>query len=454
MPLLEDGQQVGSWTVQRRIGKGGNGEVYEVKDESGRSAALKILQSPHADSVPYQRFRREIDTLRSLGDLKGVLPLLDAHLPEEPNRRDRAWYVMPLAEPLADALRGRQVAEVVAAIATLAEVLVGLHADGIGHRDIKPENLYWYDGGPALGDFGLVSAPGGDAITEPGRVPGAFGYIADEMMQRPDLAEAPPADVFSLAKTLWKLLTPAALFPAQGPLQADCGPSTLERSLTVPRADGLDRILEAATRPAESRLTMAQFAAELRRWLAVTAGAGLPPGTDEAVAAARGSMTSTLRERDETAAIARDTKLARRYLVDASAEVIEAVRTVDPSGAVVGTLAIGRSYQLIEQPVESGTPLYTSTFHYGARVKREAGYREEVLVAAFVVQVAGDGQAVVSGMLLEGDEETQNNTFRRLQDRTARLGGELEAAIDEVVAEAAQALPDVLAAFAARGEPA
>ena len=40
-------------------------------------------------------------TVRSLGERPGVLPILDAHLPESPTKRDRAWYVMPLAEPLA-----------------------------------------------------------------------------------------------------------------------------------------------------------------------------------------------------------------------------------------------------------------------------------------------------------------------------------------------------------------
>src|ERR1700733_14950418 len=123
--MPEGGDRLGEWTVVRYIDRGGNGEVYEVEGPGG-PAALKIINERRADSERYARFRREIETVRALGERPGVLPILDSHLPEEPSRRDRGWYVMPLATPLAGHLEGQPVATAVAAIAALAETLAEL----------------------------------------------------------------------------------------------------------------------------------------------------------------------------------------------------------------------------------------------------------------------------------------------------------------------------------------
>jgi hypothetical protein len=453
MALLEVGQQVGDWTVVGFIDEGGNGEVWEVADDEGRPAAMKVLRDRRAESVAYRRFHREIDTVRGLGDHPGVLPILDARLPDEPNRKDRAWYVMPLAQPLERALEGQPVHDVVAAVATLAEVLADLHEKGIGHRDIKPANLLWYEESPALGDFGLVYVPDAESLTEPGRVPGAFGYIADEVMQDPDNAQAEPADVFALAKVLWKLLTPGALYPPQGPLRADGGPSTLARSLTVARADALDRILEAATRAQAARIEMPYFAGELRAWLELPAPAGTPEGLEAVLAAARESMARSLAARDEAAGRKDAREAARAVLVHQADELFESVRTIDPTGAHVGAMAVGGLNRLIEQLPETGRPLYGPAFHYGIRVTRTGGVgRDDILIVAFCLQVSEEGPAegVVTGLLLAGDEETNDSEFRLLPTRRAQAGVDFEAAAEQTVADAAAQLGPVLESFIER----
>src|SRR5258705_247251 len=122
MPMLDRGDRLGAWTVIRFIDKGGNGEVYEVDGPGGR-AALKVIYDQRALSVAYRRFQREIETVQALGERPGVLPILDSHLPEHPSKRDRGWYVMPLAIPLAEYLSGQPVGGVVEAVARVAETL-------------------------------------------------------------------------------------------------------------------------------------------------------------------------------------------------------------------------------------------------------------------------------------------------------------------------------------------
>lgn len=78
------------------------------------------------------------------------------------------------------------------------------------------------------------------------------------------------------------------------------------------------------------------------------------------------------------------------------ADLVQAVRSVDPAGAQVGALAVGGLHALIERPVESEPPAGTP-FHHGVRVTRSHGYADEdMLVVAFCLQVPEDGPGTVT----------------------------------------------------------
>jgi serine/threonine protein kinase len=184
MSRLRDGVTVGGWTCQEQLGKGGNADVWRACHSDGRVGALKVVRDQRPDGTAYARFAREIETLRSLGTRAGVIGICDAHLPEQPSHKDFAWLVMPEARPLREALQGAAVASVVAAFAQLAQTLAELHEAGLAHRDLKPANLFWHEGRAAVGDFGLVELPDVQTLQD-GRIPGAFGFIADEVLADP-----------------------------------------------------------------------------------------------------------------------------------------------------------------------------------------------------------------------------------------------------------------------------
>ena len=179
---------------------------------------------------------------------------------------------MPLATALEDHLKQRSPEEVVRAVADIAHTLASLWADHhIGHRDIKPSNLYWYENQAAVGDFGLVTYPGVEPVTDNSRQIGPRNFTADEMIMDPQRAEAAPADVFSLAKTMWVLLT-GNNWPPAGQLRVDRPQLTIAEYVAHPRLRVLDRSVERATHHTpEQRPTMQQFADELEAWLAVPA---------------------------------------------------------------------------------------------------------------------------------------------------------------------------------------
>jgi hypothetical protein len=91
-------EPIGPWRLIRVLGQGGNATVWEAtRGEAENSVALKVVNSRKAEREPYRRFVKEAEVLRSRGAQPGVLPLLDAYLPERPSAAGRPWLAMPIA---------------------------------------------------------------------------------------------------------------------------------------------------------------------------------------------------------------------------------------------------------------------------------------------------------------------------------------------------------------------
>ncbi len=249
------------------LDSGGNAEVWRATD-GGQEVALKILNQRKVTSEPYQRFRQEIEALQRIGPRPDVVPLLAYSLPEALPRGEYAWLAMPIADRLDVALSHADLREVVNSVAKMADTLADLreHYD-IYHRDIKPSNLYLQDGHPALSDFGLVALPDADDLTVAGRSLGPRYFLADEMIVDPMNADPGPADVFSLAKTLWVLCSDQR-WPPQGEQHASNESYSIRKYRAHPISHHLDLLVERCTRYDSSRRpSMRQVANDLHAWL-------------------------------------------------------------------------------------------------------------------------------------------------------------------------------------------
>ncbi|WP_194915344.1 protein kinase domain-containing protein [Catenulispora rubra] len=249
----------------KRFGGGGNGAVWRVSRQGDDAVfVLKVLGSRQlAEKERRDRFEDEIRFLREYPD-DGVLPLIDGQIAVD---EDVSWYVMPLATPLLVALETDPTIDVLETVAIYAETLARLAAQGIGHRDIKPDNLFMLDGRPVIGDFGLVTFPGKGNRTAPGRKLGPANFLAPEMLEHADTADFEPADVWSLAKTLWVLLA-GLTYPLPGEYRSTDSNYSLRTWIGSPWIAELDLLMEQCTRlrPAE-RPSMAAVARELRACL-------------------------------------------------------------------------------------------------------------------------------------------------------------------------------------------
>jgi len=203
--LPKPGDRVEEYELVSLLGRGGNGEVWRAGDGSSE-VAIKFLKTSGAPADAAARFAREVRALERLRELEGVLPVLrsgPAVIGKFP-----PWFAMPIAEPLQSRLgKDADLGDICRCVSSLAGVLSGVHALGMAHRDVKPANAYWYAGRWCWGDFGLVALLDAESLTANGKKLGPMHYIAPEMLNTPDSADGSLADVYSLGKMLWVLVS-------------------------------------------------------------------------------------------------------------------------------------------------------------------------------------------------------------------------------------------------------
>lgn len=197
-------QVFGDWKLKKFLGGGGNGDVWLVANSRNEEAAIKLLRK--IERKTYSRFINEVNVIKANSDIEGILPILDSYLPDI-EIGEIPWYVMPVAQPLENYLDDKYFEDVVMAIEVIAKTLYELHKRDISHRDIKPENLLVRNEKIYLADFGLVDYPDKINITSSGDIIGAKWTMAPEMRREGNKSDGKPADVYSLAKTFWILLT-------------------------------------------------------------------------------------------------------------------------------------------------------------------------------------------------------------------------------------------------------
>jgi len=207
------GQSVAGYRLERLLGEGGFGFVFEASDGEGRAVALKILRPELAgDATLRARFGREARLAQRFHSTH-VVPIVDVGEAE-----DVTFLVLPLyaGGSLAGRLRadGPMGAEDTASLAAqLARGLDALHEHGIVHRDVKPSNvLFDSDGTAALADFGLARAVDSTRLTRDGQLLGTPHYLAPELIEEADAT--PASDLYALGCVLYECVAGSPPFAA------------------------------------------------------------------------------------------------------------------------------------------------------------------------------------------------------------------------------------------------
>lgn len=186
------------------IGEGGNALVKECRDKTtNKIVAIKQLSIKSKEKT--SRFKDEVlIMLDNCPQVDGILPVLNYCF------APHWWYAMPIATPIMQHIKNTnaKIEDIVKGCIQLCETLEFLHSREVSHRDIKPDNIYFFKERYTFGDFGLVDYPDKTTtFTEKSLQIGAKFTRAPEMERQPNMADGKKADVYSLAKTLWMLLT-------------------------------------------------------------------------------------------------------------------------------------------------------------------------------------------------------------------------------------------------------
>jgi serine/threonine protein kinase len=285
-------EQLGDYRLVRRIGGGGMGVVYEaIQEPLGRRVALKVVRPELLFfEGARERFRREIDAIAKL-EHPAIVSVFTAG-----EHEGVPFFAMELIEGMTldqvtTQMKGRdpgklRAADLGALLATgdattelysgswwEAAVRIGLqlahglrhaHLRGIVHRDIKPSNgIVTAHGRVVVLDFGIAQVRASSDLTRSGATPGSPAFMSPE--QSAGQATDERTDVFSLAATLWQLLTLQRPFrDAEQARRADQLPPLRQQCRSAPSE--LDLVLRTAMDPERDRryADMAAFAADLQ----------------------------------------------------------------------------------------------------------------------------------------------------------------------------------------------
>jgi serine/threonine-protein kinase len=214
------GQLVASrYLIQRRLGRGGMGEVYEALDrELNERVALKTIATSLADDPrAVQRLKLELRLARSVSHPHvGRVFELGRH---ELSADTCQWFfTLQLIEGAS--LRHRLVGsgppplgEALTWAEQLARGLAAIHAQNVVHRDIKPENVMLTSVAAAAEalwvDFGLARVDLIDTRS-PGLLQGTPDYAAPELLRGAVASRA--SDLYAFGVLLHELFTGALPF--------------------------------------------------------------------------------------------------------------------------------------------------------------------------------------------------------------------------------------------------
>ena len=211
----EDALSVGQvlcdkWRIARLIGRGGMSAVYEAKDQSDSTVAIKVLNTAFGrQSRARERFLREGLVANRVGHPDTVHVFESQQTPE-----GRLLLVMELLQ--GQTLRKRcevaggrlELPEVLSLAEHVLRVLAAAHSKGIFHRDIKPENIFLTeDGAVKVLDFGVAAvrdeASQDASITQSGTTLGTPAFMAPEQARGRQAQVDARTDIWALGATLF-----------------------------------------------------------------------------------------------------------------------------------------------------------------------------------------------------------------------------------------------------------
>jgi eukaryotic-like serine/threonine-protein kinase len=215
-------QSVSHYDLVEKIAEGGMGTVYRGRDQlTGKTVAVKVVPKHLlSNAVFLKRFEQEYNAAKQL-DHPNIVRAMDFG-----REGETPFLVMEFVEgeSLGAKLEREGALDESTAIRIISQVAEGLHKAhklGLIHRDVKPDNVLITKAGLVkLTDLGLVKELEGDNnLTRTGRGLGTPHFMAPEQFRNAKKADV-RCDIYSLAATLYMMVTGELPFKSLNPLDA------------------------------------------------------------------------------------------------------------------------------------------------------------------------------------------------------------------------------------------
>ncbi len=269
-PLLSPGEKLGKYIIEKRLGKGGMGEVYLGKHEQlGILRAIKVLPQDLAkkNSQFFARFIREAKTACEIRH-SNVVNVMDV---ENDDARGIDYIVMEYVDGgdvrgLLKSSGHLTVDQSLVIVEAVASALAAAAEYGIVHRDIKPDNIMLTKRGEVkLADLGIAKSGDEDVqLTKTNVMMGTPAYLSPEQAKDAKHVDV-RADIYSLGATFFEMLTGRIPYPGSSvydiisKLHTDPVPNPCDFNTEIPPEIGKICMTMMAKKPANRY----QSAAEL-----------------------------------------------------------------------------------------------------------------------------------------------------------------------------------------------
>lgn len=283
--------RIGPYRVVRLLGRGGFGDVWlcEQSEPVVRQLAVKVLRRAHSSRELLRRFAAEREALNRM-EHPGIARLIDAGSTEA----GQPWFAMEFVKgmPMPEFCRkhGLGVRQRVELFLDVLGAVQHAHQKAVLHRDLSSSNVLVddVDGRPRAKviDFGIAKSLAeplhATGLTFHGTLMGTPEFMSPEQAQGADVDTR--TDIHALGVQLYELLAerlpvPSVVLRSEGPmgiarilashpidLPSAVAPGETRRAL---RGDLDAIVMRAIARDREERYgTVAEFAADLRAWLA------------------------------------------------------------------------------------------------------------------------------------------------------------------------------------------
>jgi len=226
LPILDEliGRTIGSYRIEKQLGKGGMGAVYMgIHPVIGSKVAIKFLHPQYAhDDKIVDRFFNEARAVNVIGH-DNILKILDLNISDD----NRHFFVMEyLAGKPLQALLKHNVAlplEITGQIIMqVCDALEAAHRKGIIHRDLKPDNVYLITlkgkkNFVKVVDFGIARVTDDSGVstgkTQTGMVMGTPAYMSPEQGSGATNKIDGRSDIYSLGVMMYQMATGRLPFP-------------------------------------------------------------------------------------------------------------------------------------------------------------------------------------------------------------------------------------------------